>query len=257
VVPFLGILALIVFWMVYSLIRRRREGLQSELIKKSKLLHNYYLHMKEDLSNICLGTEYCRTCQGSRCNIGQSKEIVQAALNNQEPDEAAKKIVTKETVPKDKVTKETVTKDKVPEDKATKETVTKDKVPKDKVTKEIVTKEIAPKEKMTTETEPKEKVLPENDTNIRNKPFSEEEVIDCLVDTLWLISSIKDDKSLTNAHLIRNQMEVILLGRQIKEFEDVNSYIAEVRQMDAELSDKIDSAFRMRKQKYAYPLKHA
>jgi putative Ca2+/H+ antiporter (TMEM165/GDT1 family) len=191
VVPFLGILSLIVFWMVYSLIRRRRAGIQSELIARSKLLHDYYLHMKEDLTHICLGPEYCHKCQGNHCNIGQSKEIVQAALNNRKQHE-----ISYDT-----------------------ESVT--------------------------------------EINHCNKPFSEEEVLDSLVDTLWLISTIQDEKSLTNAHLIRNQMEAILLGRQVKRFKDVDSYIEEVRQMDAELSDRIDSMFRMKKPIYNNPLKHA
>ena len=83
VVPFISILTLIVIWMVYSLIRRRRYGIQSNFIAKSKLLHDYYQHMKEDLGNICLGQEYCGECQGNQCAIGHSKEIVQAALHNQ------------------------------------------------------------------------------------------------------------------------------------------------------------------------------
>ncbi|HHW00619.1 MAG TPA: TMEM165/GDT1 family protein [Clostridiaceae bacterium] len=177
VLPFICILVLTVLWMVHSLIRRRREGIQSDFITKSKLLHEYYLHMKEDLNNICLGLEYCCACQGNQCNIGQSKEIVQAALVNQEWQE-----------------------------------------------------------------------VPWNtETNHMNKPFTEEEVLDCLVDTIWLISTIKDEKRLTNAHFIRNQMEAILLGQPIKKFENVKSYIEELREMDTALSDKIEGMFRMRK----------
>lgn len=177
VLPFLCILAMIVFWMVYSLIRRKRDGIQSDFIIKSKQLHDYYQHMKEDLNHICLGTEVCCTCEGNQCAVGKSKEIVQGALVNQEW----------------------------------------------------------------------QAVLQETGIKDVNKPFTEEDVLDCLVDTLWLISKIGDEKSLNNAHIIRNQMEIILLGQPIKEFENVKSYMNEVREMDSRVSDKIDGLFRMRK----------
>jgi len=41
-------------------------------------------------------------------------------------------------------------------------------------------------------------------------------------------------------------MEIILLGQPIKTFVDINSYIEEVRKLDAVLSDKIVSMLRMR-----------
>jgi len=181
VVPFITVLALIVFWMVRSLIRRRREGIQSDFIAKSKMLHDYYLHMKEDLNNICLGLEYCCACQGNQCVIGHSKEIVQAALVNQEWQEAS------------------------------------------------------------------QEVLQEAETSHPDKPFTEEEVLDCLVDTLWLINSIRDEKRLTNVHFLRNQMEEILLGEPVRKFENVESYIEEVKKSDAELAEKIYGMYRIRK----------
>lgn len=177
VVPFICILALITYLMVRSLIRRRRAGMQSSLVATAKLLHDYYLHMKEDLDHICLGPTYCGTCEGNQCVIGHAKEIVQAALDNQEC----------QAVPQGR------------------------------------------------------------EADHWNKPFTEEEILDCLVDTLWLISTIRDEKSLTNAHFIRNQMETILLGQPIKRFEDIDSYIKEVRKVDAVLSDKISNMFRRRK----------
>lgn len=177
VVPAICILALIVIWMIYSLVRRRREGIRSEFIAKAKLLHDYYLHMEEDLRHICLGTEYCCACQGNQCAVGKSKEIVQAALVDQKWQEPSG----------------------------------------------------------------------ENGANHVNKPFSEEEVLDCLVDTLWLISTIRDENSLSSAHGIRNQMETILLGRPVEKFENIRSYIDELREKNAELSDRIEGMLRMRK----------
>ncbi len=82
-----------------------------------------------------------------------------------------------------------------------------------------------------------------------DKPFTEDEVLDCLVDILWLISKIRDEKSLINAHSIRNQMEAILLGQPISKFENIKSYIKKARIINAVLSDKIDGMYRMRKPK--------
>lgn len=177
ILPFISILALSVFWMVNSLIRRRREGIQSEFITKAKLLHDYYLHMEKDLNNICLGTDYCCECQGNQCAVGRSKNIVNAALS-------------------------------------------------DELWHEISL---------------------DAEENHLEKPFSKEKVLDCLVDTLWLISTVKDEKRLTNAHCIRNQMETILLGQPIKEFEDIKSYIEKVKEIDPVLCDKIYGMYRIKK----------
>jgi len=87
----------------------------------------------------------------------------------------------------------------------------------------------------------------ESGTSHWDKPFTEEEVLDCLVDTLWLISTVQDEKSLTNAHFIRNQMETILLGMPIKKYENIGSYIEEVSKINTALSDKIFGMYRIRK----------
>jgi putative Ca2+/H+ antiporter (TMEM165/GDT1 family) len=175
VLPFICLLTLTVLWMVHLLIRRRRAGIQSAFVTKAKLLHDYYQHIKEDLNDICLGLTYCCACQENQCAVGQSKEIVQSALANQEWQEPAE----------------------------------------------------------------------ETGTNHWDKPFVKERVLDCLVDTLWLLSRIQDEKSLTNVHFIRGQMETILLGQPIKGFGNIESYLAKVREIDAEIAGKIDGMFRI------------
>lgn len=173
VLPLICLLALVVFYLLRSLIRQRQAGVQSALIAKAKLLHDYYQHMKEDLDQICLGLEYCCVCQGNRCAIGESKEIVQSALTDQAWQAEAQALAT----------------------------------------------------------------------NHMEKPFAEEKVIDCLVDTLWLINTIQDEKSLAKAHLIRNQMETILFGRPLSGFENLESYFNHIREIDAGLAGKIDDMF--------------
>ncbi|HPU21544.1 TMEM165/GDT1 family protein [Thermoclostridium caenicola] len=175
--PFLCILAAIVAWMVFLLVRRRRDGLRSDFAAKAKMLHDYYLHLKDDLDQICLGSEYCCSCEGDQCAVGMSKAILQAALAEQDSREESR-----------------------------------------------------------------------NDGPTHwDKPFTKEAVLDSLVDTLWLISTIRDEDRLTSAHRIRNQLETILLGRAIEEFGDLASYIESVKERDAGLARKIGGMLRMRK----------
>lgn len=176
VVPFLGILALVVFLMVKALLRRQREGIRSEFMAKARMLHDYYLHMKQDLEDICLGSEYCFTCQGSQCAVGRTKEIVQAALADQEWHEASA----------------------------------------------------------------------EDQKGEVGKHFNREKILDSLTDTLCLIETIHDEKSLANAHSIRKQLEAILLGRTIEEFRNIESYLKTLRQIDATLSARIEEMVHMR-----------
>ncbi len=82
----------------------------------------------------------------------------------------------------------------------------------------------------------------------KDKPFNREEVLDSLVDTLWLIENIKGEKGLNNTNLIRNKLEVILLGRSIQRFESIFSYIDEVRKIDEVIAKRIEGMFSMRSQ---------
>ncbi len=177
IVLFAVVLVLIVSFMVRKLFHDRKMGIQSELIAKSKMLHDYYQHIQEDLENICMGPAYCNTCQGNQCAIGQAKAIIRKSLVNPDWQSESGKL----------------------------------------------------------------------EASYQDKPFIDEEVIDSLVDTLWLIESVKDQTSLNNAHLIRNQLETILFGRSIENVEDISSYINEVKNENDELAKRIDSAYKMRK----------
>ncbi|GAU78841.1 TMEM165/GDT1 family protein [Fusibacter sp. 3D3] len=81
----------------------------------------------------------------------------------------------------------------------------------------------------------------------KEKPFFDEEILDSLVDTLWLIESIKDPKKLNNAHLIRKQLETILVGHSIRNVEGIPSYISEIRRENNALARRIEGAYKMRK----------
>ncbi len=79
------------------------------------------------------------------------------------------------------------------------------------------------------------------------KPFVTDEIIDSLVDTLWLIEGVKEQTSLNNAHLIRKQLESILFGRPIEKFDDISSYISEIGKENNDLANKVEIAYTMRK----------
>lgn len=61
--------------------------------------------------------------------------------------------------------------------------------------------------------------------NYIEKPFNIEEVLHALADTLLIIQSVNDTKRIQNAHLIRKQLEIVLLHVEIDEFIDVQSYL--------------------------------
>ncbi len=176
-VIFFGVLILIVSFMVRKLFHDRKLGIQSELRAKSKMLHDYYQHLQEDLENICMGPKFCKACQGHQCAIGHAKDIIHKSLTN--PDwqiEAGKQEIS-----------------------------------------------------------------------YQDKPFVDDEIIDSLVDTLWLIEGVKDQTSLNNAHLVRKQLESVLIGRSIEKIEDIPSYIDEVKKENNGLGNKIEIAYKMRK----------
>lgn len=81
---FSGMLSVIIFILLRIMLIKRKQGIQSAFIRKSKELHEYYKHMKKDMDRICLGLETCRDCQGEHCVVGYAKEIVQNQLSNRD-----------------------------------------------------------------------------------------------------------------------------------------------------------------------------
>lgn len=81
VIPVLVILVSVVFYMVRNLLIKRKQGIQSEFMAKSKMLYDYYHHMEKDLENICMGSEYCNGCKGNNCVIGRAKEIIKKSMD--------------------------------------------------------------------------------------------------------------------------------------------------------------------------------
>lgn len=79
------------------------------------------------------------------------------------------------------------------------------------------------------------------------KPFSKVEVYDSLVDTLWIIEHIDQANQLAYAHVIRQQMETILLGRSIKDFVDIATYFKTLAVLDKSMAKELEKIYRLRK----------
>ncbi|MBV1757109.1 MAG: TMEM165/GDT1 family protein [Dethiosulfatibacter sp.] len=81
---FVGILSVMIFILLRIMVIKRKQGIQSAFMRKSKELNEYYKHMKKDIDRICLGLEACKDCQGEHCAVGYAKEIVQNQLSNRD-----------------------------------------------------------------------------------------------------------------------------------------------------------------------------
>ncbi len=90
-------------------------------------------------------------------------------------------------------------------------------------------------------------VVEQAKSSYQEKPFIREEVIDSLVDTLWLIENYKNDKNLYNVHVIRKQLETILIGQPIDKADNISDYLLEVKKEDPAIAKQIDISYKMRK----------
>ncbi len=84
-------------------------------------------------------------------------------------------------------------------------------------------------------------------TTDRSKPFSEDKVIDSLVDTLILINDVNKEEELKVVHEVRKQLEGILLGYQLEDYHSFDDYIANVKAKENMLGQKILYQYKVRK----------
>lgn len=89
----------------------------------------------------------------------------------------------------------------------------------------------------------KQNGLKENIIKNDNKSFNKEEVLDSLVDTLVVLSDVKDEESLKNIQLLRNQLEQLMMGVSIDRFENIDLYINEIQKINVDLSKRIYDMF--------------
>ena len=78
---FIGIISIIIFMMVRTMIKRRMQGKESLFRAKSRELYNYYQQAQEDINKICLGTHTCGECQGNNCIVGITKTLIKKGID--------------------------------------------------------------------------------------------------------------------------------------------------------------------------------
>lgn len=170
IIGFVLILSIIVFMQLKVLIIKRRKGIKSKYMVKSKELYDYYNHMKKDMNNICLGLDNCKICQGNRCIIGFAKEIIKNKLNGVDLLDEENYVLNRTAM---------------------------------------------------------------------NKDFNTEDVIDSLVDTLFLLKLHPKSDNSIEVHKIRQQLELILFKKSIRNMVGIKKYKSDLEKINKELAEKI------------------
>lgn len=81
IVLFIATILSIFLILVNINVINNRKGVPTKYKVKSKELYDYYKKMESDISNICLGIDTCKECQGEKCIIGYTKLIIKDSLN--------------------------------------------------------------------------------------------------------------------------------------------------------------------------------
>ncbi len=79
------------------------------------------------------------------------------------------------------------------------------------------------------------------------KPFSQEKVMDSLIDTLWLLENIQNHSEIETAHMMRRKMEIILFGKEIGAYDCFERYVDKIMAIDESLAKEILRQFNLRK----------
>lgn len=79
------------------------------------------------------------------------------------------------------------------------------------------------------------------------KPFAQENVLDSLVDAIWMIEQNDETERLNYVHAFRRQMEFILFKESIEVYDEFEAYIERIKSLDNELGEKIHKMYRMRR----------
>ena len=80
IIIFLVIVTTVVIILLIPMIKARKSGKDSLLIKKSRELYNYYNEIEKNIEDVCLGVDSCGECQGNKCVVGCTKTIIKNNL---------------------------------------------------------------------------------------------------------------------------------------------------------------------------------
>lgn len=94
------VLVTIVFILVSALLKVRKSGQESTLIRRYRELYEYYKRIGEDFDSICLGSEKCGNCQGNRCIVGYTKTLIKYGLDEKSASHLARAQIRSNTARK-------------------------------------------------------------------------------------------------------------------------------------------------------------
>lgn len=83
------------------LLKARKQGRESRLIRKSRALHDYYKQIQDNIEGICLGPGTCGHCQGNRCIVGHTKTLIKDGIEDRKLSEDEDFIPSPESLEKD------------------------------------------------------------------------------------------------------------------------------------------------------------
>ena len=72
--------------------KRRQQQLLTTYQVTAKTLYDYYNEIDVDIKTICLGEGKCGLCEGNRCPIGYTKNLLKAVINKEDVIESYQKI---------------------------------------------------------------------------------------------------------------------------------------------------------------------
>lgn len=85
---YMGSFSIVVFviasFMLIPTIQQRKDQLLTKYQKTASALFHYYNEIEEDIKDICLGEGTCGLCEGNRCPIGYTKNLLKASIEASE-----------------------------------------------------------------------------------------------------------------------------------------------------------------------------
>ncbi|SHI39919.1 Putative Ca2+/H+ antiporter, TMEM165/GDT1 family [Dethiosulfatibacter aminovorans DSM 17477] len=80
IVLFLLIVSVALAMSTYSIVRMKRQGMESALKARFRELQEYYVLMNSKIDSVCLGTGACVNCKGPDCPVDCIKSLVRCRL---------------------------------------------------------------------------------------------------------------------------------------------------------------------------------
>jgi putative Ca2+/H+ antiporter (TMEM165/GDT1 family) len=87
--------------LIRPLLKARKQGRESTLIRTSRELKAYYRQIQDNVEGICLGPGTCGSCQGNRCIVGHTKTLIKSGMEDKQLSDEEAFIPSIESLEKD------------------------------------------------------------------------------------------------------------------------------------------------------------